>query len=80
MDLEIWLRDLEVRETLASSCGVSHGRISSKHWRKAREELSSSTSSCCPSLFWQLFLASGCHMKIQRTLSIGVCWRTKRSL
>ena len=34
MGLEIWLRDLEVRETFAISSGVSHVRISSKHWRK----------------------------------------------
>ena len=34
VDLESWFRDLKVREMLPNSIGVSHGRISSKHWRK----------------------------------------------
>lgn len=44
VDLESWFRDLEVREMLASSIGVSHGRISSKHWRKGLFGL---LGSCC---------------------------------
>ena len=45
VDLESWFRDLEVREMLANSIGVSHGRISSKHWRKGPVGLLG--SSCC---------------------------------
>lgn len=44
VDLESWFRDLEVREMLASSIGVSHRRISSKHWRKGLFGL---LGSCC---------------------------------
>ena len=45
VDLESWFRDLKVREMLANSIGVSHGRISSKHWRKGPVGLLG--SSCC---------------------------------
>ena len=45
LDLESWFRDLEVREMLANSIGVSHGRISSKLWRKGPIGLLG--SSCC---------------------------------
>lgn len=34
MELESLRRDVHVMETLASSDGVSHGRMRSAHWRK----------------------------------------------
>lgn len=63
MDFEIWLRNLEVRETLASSVGVSHGSIRLAHWRKALVTLGSS-SSCWLSIS-QRFLVSGSRMEIE---------------
>nr|POF19279.1 hypothetical protein CFP56_55826 [Quercus suber] len=45
VDLESWFRELEVREMLANSIGVNHGRISLKHCRKGPVGLL--VSSCC---------------------------------
>ena len=45
VDLESWFWDLEVREMLANSIGISYGRISLKHWRKGPIGLLG--SSCC---------------------------------
>lgn len=38
MEVEIARRAVQVRETVASSCGVSHGRIRSEHWKRREGE------------------------------------------
>lgn len=58
MDLEIRWRDLQVRDMLASSDGVSHGRTSSAH---SRRDLGLSFSSrLCRLLGGRYLLGDGC--------------------
>lgn len=58
MELERVWRVRQVRDVMASSCGVSHGRTSSKHWKREGQllRLDGGDWNCCRCILWVLSL------------------------